>query len=169
MYCLDATKQTKVYKGKFSIVCSSVCACTQETTVPYINSISVHLSIVSVYIKPTQKTVMNLFTLNFLLETTRLLCNKTSASHLLTRPQASYTQSFHPKSGTWYKLLPTTYQAMDLLHYVFLQILQALLSPSSFVNIQNECIFHTYCMVCYMIAIYWKNLERSLIVSIVYT
>lgn len=32
---------------------------------------------------------------------------------------------------------------MDLLHYVFLQILQALLSPSSFVNIQNECIFHT--------------------------
>lgn len=58
---------------------------------------------------------------------------------------------------------------MDLLHYVFLQILQALLSPSSFVNIQNECIFHTYCMVCYMIAIYWKNLERSLIVSIVYT
>lgn len=31
----------------------------------YINSISIHLSIISVYIKPTQKTVVNLFKLPF--------------------------------------------------------------------------------------------------------
>lgn len=63
MYCLDATKQTKVHKGKFSIVCNVhlYVHVPRKQQYRYINSISVHLSIVSVYIKPTQKTIMNLF------------------------------------------------------------------------------------------------------------
>lgn len=117
--------------------------------IQYINSISIHLSIISVYIKPTQKTVVNLFKLPFwnysaiMLQHIQCLtlAHKTIG---LIHSEFLYTLSFYPKSGTRYKLFATTYRAIGLLRYVFFQILQALLPPSSFVNIQNLCVFLIY-------------------------
>lgn len=109
----------------------------------YINSISIHLSIISVYIKPTQKTVVNLFKLPFwnysAIMQQHIQCLTLAHKTIGLIHSEFSSQIRYPVQTIRYHISSHWPPTLCLF-----QILQALLPPSSFVNIQNLCVFLIY-------------------------